>query len=141
MKNILFMCVANSARSQLAEGLAKHIFGDKARVESAGSLPSGRVQPWAVSALKEIGIDIAGYWSKSVEDLDPEFVAELDFVITLCAEEVCPVINSKARRLHWPIQDPASAREADKPEAFRRAREEIRKKLEDHEEELGLGKK
>lgn len=130
MKTILFLCVANSARSQLAEGLAKSMFGDKANVMSAGSDPSGKVQPWAVEVLKEEGIDISQNTSKSVDQLPLGFLASLDFVITLCAEEICPTMPTRAQRLHWPIADPASASEENKPEAFRAARDEIKKRLE-----------
>ncbi len=127
--NILFLCVANSARSQLAEGLAKSILGSKANVESAGSVPSGQVQPWAVEVLKEINIDISKNFSKSTDELSPEFLEKLDFVITLCVEEVCPYLPSRAKRLHWPIKDPASAPEDKKSDAFRLARDEIAGKL------------
>ncbi len=127
--HILFLCVANSARSQLAEGLAKSIFGSEAIIESAGSDPSGKVQPWAVSVLQEEGIDISKNWSKSTDQLPLEFLANLNYVITLCAEEVCPMLASKAKRLHWTIKDPASAAKAEKPEALRRALREIREKL------------
>ncbi len=123
---ILFLCVANSARSQLAEGLAKSIFGGDAIIESAGSEPSGKVQPWAIEILKEDGIDISKNWSKSTEQLPLGFLANLQYVITLCAEEICPLLPSKAKRLHWPIQDPASAPEENKAGAFRKARNEIR---------------
>ena len=126
---ILFLCVANSARSPLAEGLAKHLLGSRVDVESAGSVPSGIVQPWAVKVLNEIDIDISGQRSKAIDDLPKEFFEGLDYVITLCAEEVCPILPTNARRLHWPIQDPAAADEADKPTAFRKARDEIRDKL------------
>lgn len=135
--NILFMCVANSARSQLAEGLAKRLFGNWARVESAGSEPSGKVQPWAIAVLKEQGIDISQHTSKSVESLSPAFLASLDYVITLCAEEVCPALITKARRLHWPIPDPAAAPEVDKPEAFKKARDEIQRRLIAFQKQLG----
>lgn len=127
---ILFLCVANSARSQLAEGLAKSLFGDKSQIESAGSEPSGQVQPWAIETLKEVGIDISQNWSKSYDQLSPNFLVDLDFVITLCAEEVCPAMISKAKRIHWPIKDPAKAPEGEKAEAFRIARDEIKVKLE-----------
>lgn len=135
---ILFLCVANSARSQLAEGLAKNLFGNKALVESAGSEPSGKVQPWAVESLKEIGVDISKNWSKSFNELSPDFLRDLDYVITLCAEEVCPVMLTNAKRLHWPINDPAKVTEAEKPEAFRTAREEIQKKLQTFGKDLAL---
>lgn len=138
MKTILFMCVANSARSQLAEGLAKKMFGDKVNVMSAGSEPSGKVQPWAIESLKENGIDISQNTSKSVTTLPIGFIASLDYVITLCAEEVCPTMVTRATRLHWPIPDPASAKEADKPNAFRTARDEIKKRIEAFGREQGL---
>lgn len=127
---ILFLCVANSARSQLAEGLAKSLYGNKVQIESAGSEPSGKVQPWAIESLKELGIDISKNWSKSYDQLSPKFLVDLDFVITLCAEEVCPAMVSKAKRIHWPIKDPARASEHEKAEAFRIARNEINEKLE-----------
>ena len=101
---LLFLCVANSARSQMAEGLARKILGERAIVQSAGSRPS-RVNPLAIAAMAEIGIDITTQHSKSVDSIDPESV---DTVITLCAEEVCPLFLGKARRLHWPISDPAT---------------------------------
>jgi arsenate reductase len=123
--------VANSARSQLAEGLAKAIFGTEAVIESAGSEPSGKVQPFAMRVLKEDGIDISKNWSKSTMDLSDGFMAKLDYVITLCAEEICPVLPTGAQRLHWPIQDPAAASEDLKLQAFRTAKEQIRAKLED----------
>lgn len=103
-KSILFMCVANSARSQLAEGLARKLLGDRVRVQSAGTRPS-RVNPFAVEVAREVGVDLGTHASKSVDTIDPKTV---DTVITLCAEEVCPVFLGQARRLHWPIQDPAS---------------------------------
>ncbi|MGZ3797517.1 MAG: arsenate reductase ArsC [Pseudobdellovibrionaceae bacterium] len=128
--HILFLCVANSARSQLAEGLAKSIFGTHAVIESAGSEPSGKVQAWATKVLEEEGIDISKNRSKSINELSTEFLSNLDFLITLCAEEVCPVLPSKARRLHWPIPDPASASEESKPQAFREAKNQIRANIE-----------
>ena len=131
---ILFLCVANSARSQMAEGLSRALFGDRAVVSSAGSRPS-QVNPYAIEVMREIGIDIGEQRSTSVDDVDP---ASVDTVITLCAEEVCPVFLGKARRLHWPIPDPASD---DLPrdvmlERFRDARDTIRGKLEAAREEL-----
>ncbi|MBY0370501.1 arsenate reductase ArsC [bacterium] len=117
--NILFMCVANSARSQMAEGLAKTILGPGVKVESAGSAP-GKLNPYAVQAMRERGIDISKHWSKSVDDLSPEFLAKLDYVITLCAEEVCPVLPSKAKKLHWRFPDPGkTGSEDEKQQSFR----------------------
>lgn len=119
---ILFLCVANSARSQIAEGLAKKIF-PKADIRSAGSQP-GRLNPLAVAVLNEIDIDISQHWSKSVDDLPPAFLADLDYVITLCAEEVCPALpGTKARKLHWPFPDPATKDALPEEEALRRFRE------------------
>ncbi len=135
---ILFLCVANSARSQLAEGLAKSLFGNNAQVESAGSEPSGKVQPWAIESLKEIDIDISQNWSKSYDQISPNFLDKLNFVITLCAEELCPVLRSEAKRIHWPIEDPAKAPEEKKAEAFRLARDAIKGKLVDFGQELKL---
>ena len=105
--NVLFLCVANSARSQMAEGLAKKIWGRAVNVQSAGSKPS-KVNPFAIQVMQDIGIDITSHHSKSFDDLDPAFSGQLDYVITLCAEEVCPVLASKATKLHWPLPDPAT---------------------------------
>ena len=107
--NILFLCVANSARSQMAEGLAKEILGDGHNIQSAGSIPSGEVHLNAIIAMDEIGIDIRNQFSKSTDDLDKDFVDNLDFAITLCAEEVCPVLPSQAKSLHWSNEDPANS--------------------------------
>ncbi|HEX9010117.1 MAG TPA: arsenate reductase ArsC [Holophagaceae bacterium] len=129
MTSILFLCVANSARSQMAEGLARQLFPGF-RIQSAGSRPS-RVNPYALEALAEAGIDASGQASKSVEDIDP---ASVDLVITLCAEEVCPLFLGGAERLHWPIPDPASDDPTLAPEdlraRFRAGRDEIRRRLE-----------
>ena len=127
---ILFMCVANSARSQLAEGLAREVFPD-AEIASAGSNP-GRLNPLAVSVMREIGIEISNQYSKSVDDLSPKFMMGLDYVITLCAEEVCPRLATEAKRLHWPHPDPATHEpiaEAEAVERFRSARDAIRTRL------------
>jgi protein-tyrosine-phosphatase/catechol 2,3-dioxygenase-like lactoylglutathione lyase family enzyme len=129
-RSLLFLCVANSARSQMAEGLARKLFGDRVRVQSAGSKPS-RVNPHAVEVMREVGIDLTTQRSKSVDTVDP---ASIDTVITLCAEEVCPVLLGKARRFHWPIQDPASDDPTIAPEEmrarFRTARDQIQGRLE-----------
>lgn len=103
-RSILFLCVKNSARSQLAEGLARKRFGARIRVASAGSSPS-TVNPYAVEVAAEIGVDLRTHRSKSVDTIDPTTV---DTVVTLCAEKVCPVFLGKVQRLHWPITDPAS---------------------------------
>jgi arsenate reductase len=125
--NILFLCVANSARSQIAEGLAKTMLGSKHNIQSAGSIPSGKVHPGAIEALDNIGIDISHHKSKAIDDLEYEFIENLDFVITLCAEEVCPVIPSNAVSLHWLNEDPAndSFNEIQTKMAFEKTRNNI----------------
>lgn len=133
---ILFMCVANSARSQLAEGLARKLFPE-AEIQSAGSHP-GKLNPFAVEVMKEVGIDISKHYSKSVDDLSPRFLVDLNYVITLCAEEVCPILVSKAKKLHWPFPDPATKEPVPETEAvkrFREARDAISKKLESFKSE------
>ena len=126
-RGVLFLCVANSARSQMAEGIARHLAGDRLRVQSAGSAPS-RVNPLAVRALAEIGIDISRQRSKAVEEID---AATVDTVVTLCAEEVCPVYLGGARRLHWPLPDPAAhgASEEAALELFRSVRDALRRRI------------
>lgn len=129
MTTILFLCVANSARSQMAEGLARHMFGPDVTVLSAGSAPSS-VNPHAVEAMAELGIDISAQRSTSVDEID---IRALDLVVTLCAEEVCPVLPGRVRQLQWPILDPASKDVSISPDAmrerFRAARDRIRASL------------
>lgn len=128
--SVLFLCVANSARSQMAEGLARDLFGDAVHVQSAGSEPS-RVNPFAIRAMAELDIDLGTHCSKSVQTIDPDSV---DLVITLCAEEVCPVFLSNAARMHWPLQDPDRKHEdltdEERLQHFRVARDDIRDRLE-----------
>jgi arsenate reductase (thioredoxin) len=129
VESILFLCRSNSARSQMAEGLARSILGDEAHVQSAGSEPS-QVDPFAIEAMREAGIDITAHTARSVDAIDP---ATVDTVITLCAEEVCPAFLSEARRLHWPVPDPAGAASLTREqrmERFRAARDEIRRRIE-----------
>lgn len=120
---ILFLCVANSARSQMAEGLARAILPASVEVASAGSAP-GQVNPLAVEALSEAGIDISGHRSKPLEEVSPETA---DLIVTLCAEEVCPFVPGPVRRLHWPIADPSAAGDI---AAFRTSRDQIRARIE-----------
>jgi arsenate reductase len=136
---ILFLCVANSARSQIAEGLARSIFKNDVVVASAGSEPSGSVNPHAIRAMSEIGIDITKHYSKSWDDLPPAFFIHLDYVITLCAEEICPQLAVEATKLHWGLPDPAKAgtTDAERLEAFRKVRDELKDRLEAFKVEAG----
>jgi arsenate reductase len=126
---ILFLCVANSARSQMAEGLARYLFGTDAEILSAGSRPS-KVNPYAIEVMSEIGIDIRNHHSKSVDEVD---AGSADLVVTLCADEVCPVLPGRVKRLHWPIPDPASDDPSLTPDQmrarFRTARDDIRARI------------
>jgi arsenate reductase len=131
---IAFLCVANSARSQMAEGLAREVFGSSVEVFSAGSEPS-RVNPLAIKAMAEIGIDISGHQSKSTSDVE---LASVDVVVTLCADEVCPVVPGRVRRLHWPFPDPAMPDKSEEVQLkmFRWVRDEIRAKLTNSKSDL-----
>ncbi len=138
-RSILFLCVANSARSQMAEGLARMMFEGRIPVQSAGSEP-GVVNPYAIEVMQELGVDLGTHTSKSVQTIDLQSVHT---VITLCAEEVCPVFLGRARRLHWPIADPAckdsSVPREEMLARFRTARDTIRGKLEQHRSTLLAG--
>jgi thioredoxin type arsenate reductase len=120
---ILFLCVANSARSQMAEGLARSMLPAEVEIASAGSEP-GRLNPLAVDALSEMGIDISSHRSKPLTEVSPETA---DLIVTLCAEEVCPVVPGQVKRLHWPIADPAALGDI---AAFRTARDQIKGRIE-----------
>jgi arsenate reductase len=139
-RHILFLCVANSARSQMAEGIARYLAPQGVKVSSAGSSPAS-VHPQAIQALKEIGIDISGHRSKGLDSID---AGSVDAVITLCAEEVCPVFHGKAQRVHWGLPDPAAVAgtEETRRVAFRSVRDELRRRLKalfGHGEETGIG--
>jgi arsenate reductase len=111
----------------MAEGIARSLAPAGLKVSSAGSAPS-RLNPLAVRALAEIGIDSAGQRSKHVDEIPP---GDVDLVVTLCAEEVCPVFLGKARRVRWGLPDPAAAagEEEARLEAFREVRDELRRRL------------
>ena len=129
MKGVLFLCVANSARSQIAEGIARSLAPAETKIWSAGSRPTN-VRPEAIAVLKEIGIDISGHRAKTVAQIP---AAEVDTVITLCGEEECPVFLGKATRLHWGLPDPAavSGSETERLSAFRQVRDELRRRIDD----------
>lgn len=124
---VLFMCVANSARSQLAEGLAHRLAPPGVDIASAGSAP-GTIHPMAVAALAERGIDASHQFSKNIDAVD---TARVTHVVTLCAEEVCPVFSGDVARLHWPQQDPAAAMGSEDVllDAFRSTRDAIEARL------------
>jgi len=126
-RGILFICVANSARSQMAEGIARSLAPEGMRLYSAGSEPA-TLNPLAVEALAEIGIDISGHYSKPIERIP---AAEIGTVITLCNEEVCPVFPGEVERLHWGLPDPAAVEgdEETKLRAFREIRDELQRRI------------
>ncbi|MEX2482421.1 MAG: VOC family protein [Gammaproteobacteria bacterium] len=105
MRGLLFLCVANSARSQMAAALAREHFGAGIDIASAGSRPTG-VDPLAIAVMAERGIDLSAARAQSIDAIDS---ARFDTVVTLCAEEVCPLLAGEKRRLHWPLPDPATA--------------------------------
>ncbi len=127
VSTVLFLCVANSARSQMAEGLARAAAPSAYRFLSAGSAP-GTLHPLAVAALAEVGIDISRQRAKGLSDIA---LTAVDTVVTLCAEEVCPVVPGHVRRIHWPLPDPArvAGSDAERLAAFRAARDRLRQLL------------
>lgn len=125
MPSVVFLCVANSSRSQMAEGLARATAPDGWQVFSAGSRPTA-VNPVAVEAMREIGIDISAQHAKG---LDAVPVADADVVVTLCADEECPVTVTSARRLSWPLPDPTVAPEPQRLDAFRAVRDALAGRL------------
>ena len=129
MASVLFICVHNSARSQMAEGWLRHLAGDRLEVVSAGTEPS-TLNPLAVAVMRERGIDISSHESKPVA----KFLGQTFHVlITVCdnAREQCPIFPSVFTRTHWPIEDPAAAggSEAERLAAFRRVRDEIEARI------------
>ena len=124
---VLILCTGNSCRSQMAEGILHHAAGDLLEVASAGSAPSGFVHPKAIAVMREIGIDISGHMSKSLNAFLDRDVAT---VITVCgnADRACPMFPGQVNRHHWGFDDPAHATgsEEDILNAFRRVRDQIR---------------
>ncbi len=128
-QRVLFVCTGNSARSQMAEGLMRHLAGDRFEVASAGTHPSF-VRPEAIAVMRELGVDISGHRSKSLD----EFLEQpFDFVITVCdqARQSCPVFPGPARRIHWSLEDPAAAQgsEQERLAVFRRVRDELNERI------------
>lgn len=128
MKSILFICVENRARSQIAEGLTRHFIGHQYDVFSAGSRPAKRVHPMAKAVMAEIGIDISKQTPKSIAEIN---IKKIDLVITLCEEEDCPVLPPHTKKISWVIKDPAQAEEQTTAQMrkFRKVRDEIRQKI------------
>ena len=127
---VLFLCVANSSRSQMAEGLAREMAPGEIEIFSAGSNPTS-VNPAAINVMKEIGIDIAKQHSKAIQDIPQERIGT---VITLCAEEVCPVFPTDVQKQHWPFDDPAAIKgtQEEVRSAFRQVRNQINETLEQY---------
>ena len=127
MKGVLFLCVANSARSQMAEGIARKLLPAHVKVWSAGSRPT-RVRPQAIAVLAEIAIDISSHRAKAMAEIP---AAEVDLVITFRGEEECPVFLGQAVRLHWGLPDPAAqlGTEPERLTAFRQVRDELRARI------------
>ena len=127
---VLFLCTHNSARSQMAEGLLRHLAGDTFEVHSAGTEATS-VKPEAIAAMAEIAADISGQESKTLERY---FGEQFEYVITVCddANEACPVFPSAKNRLHWSFEDPSQATgtEEERLKVFRRIRDEIRERIE-----------
>jgi arsenate reductase len=124
-QRVLILCIGNSARSQMVEGLLRDMDGDRYDVFSAGSKPSV-VNPLAIEAMREVGIDISGQRSKHLN----EYLGQpFDFVITVCDEaaETCPLFPGKAERIHWSFPDPAAAQgtHEERLALFRRTRDDI----------------
>lgn len=125
-KRVLILCTGNSARSQMAEGLLRHDAGQRFEIESAGTKASF-VRPEAITVMREIGIDITGHRSKSVDEFAGQ---QFDYVITVCdnARETCPVFFGPAQKLHHDFEDPAAATgsEEQRLAVFRRVRDQLR---------------
>jgi arsenate reductase len=128
-KRVLILCTGNSARSQMAEGLLRHDAGDRFTVESAGTQPS-TVRSEAIAAMKELGIDISGHSSKSVDKFAGQ---KFDYVLTVCdkAKESCPIFPGQSIRLHRNFEDPAAMEGSveERLAVFRRVRDQIREYL------------
>lgn len=136
---VLFLCTGNSARSQMAEGLLRHFAGDHFEVYSAGLEPK-TVNPYAIQAMREIGLDISGHTSKSVMDYLGR--VHMGTVITVCgnAEERCPIFPFSTQRLYWPFEDPAAfvGTDAETLAKFREVRDLISARIQAWLKEEGI---
>lgn len=129
--NILFMCLANSARSQIAETLAKELLGEQVTVMSAGIHPAVSVHHKAIAVMQEIGLDISSAKPKLHSDLPLSFLANLDYVITVCEENLCPQLTTRKERLRWSFPDPVLLEGEEQTKLFRSIRDELNQKIRD----------
>lgn len=137
-QRVIFVCIHNSGRSQMGEGFLRHLAGDRFEVASAG-IESGKLNPWVVKSMAEVGIDISGHWAKKAQDLI-DAGEKFDTVITVCDEtnaERCPVfpgrgLNAQAQRLHWGFPDPSALTGSDEEKlaAIRPIRDAIQARIE-----------
>jgi arsenate reductase len=129
-KRALFVCTGNRARSQMAEGLLRHLAGDRFEAHSAGTVPKG-LAPETMAVMGEIGIDISGQRSKHVDEFAEQ---EFDYVITVCdsARQICPVFPGQGKRIHWDVENPMQAqlRGDSLEEALRKARDDLKSRIE-----------
>lgn len=125
-KTLLFLCTGNAIRSQMAEGFARKVFPDDWKIYSAGVLATA-VHPQTIAMMREAGIDILDQYSKAIDEIP---IDEVDYIVTLCgsAKESCPVLLKKIPSEHWPIDDPFTTGK-NKVESFRKARDEIKKRV------------
>lgn len=133
MKTVLFVCIQNSCRSQMAEGFARKLGDGVIEAYSAGSKPSGRVNPTAIEVMRERGIDISGQSSKGFDDLP---LNKVDYLVTMGCQDTCPIFPT-VRQLDWNLDDPSG-----KPiDEFRRVRDEIERKVTELVGEIGSGER
>ena len=139
MLKVMFLCTGNSCRSQMAEGLARELGKGLIEAYSAGLMPAG-VNPWAIKVMGDIGIDISGQKSKAIDEMT---LRTMDMVVTLCnnAAEACPWTPPELKRVHWPIKDPVGAVGPEEKilREFRRARDEIKEKIQEFVRDLKKG--
>ncbi|MCA3741115.1 arsenate reductase ArsC [Phenylobacterium sp.] len=134
-RNVFFLCTGNSARSVIAEGLLRSLGGDRFRAHSAGSFPTGRINPGAVPVLRSMGLDPADFRSKSWDEFAAPGAPPIHFIFTVCdnaAGEVCPVWPGRPVTAHWGVEDPAAATgsEAEVAAAFSTAERRLRRRVE-----------
>ena len=129
--SVLFVCTHNSARSQMAEGLLRHLGGERFAVYSAGTKAT-RVNPYAIKAMAEVGIDLSNHTSDQIDQYKHQ---RFDYVITVCdsARETCPYFPAAKHQLHWSFEDPAAATGSEQQilQTFRRIRDQIEARIQE----------